>query len=213
MIKNILFDMDGVLINTEPLHYRIWKHVLKENGITIDYEHYKGCIGSTRAYLFDLIKEGYGVDLYDKPEIGKRFDEIKGEIIQKEGVPRIEGVEEVIHDLHNKGYRMAVASSSAQNYIDAHMRELNLTDCFEMLFSAENVKNPKPAPDVFLAVAEKLGAKPEECLVIEDSYNGTRAAQAAGMRCFGFKNPDSGNQNLSFAQKVFYPFSELKKLL
>lgn len=213
MIKNILFDMDGVLINTEPLHYRIWKQVMEENGVQIDYEHYKGCIGSTRAYLFELFKEQYGVDIYDKPEIGKRFDEIKNEIIQKEGVPRIEGVEEVVHDLHDKGYHMAVASSSAQNYIEAHMKELNLTDCFEVLFSAENVKNPKPAPDVFLAAAEKLGAKPEECLVIEDSYNGARAAKAAGMRCFGFKNPDSGNQDLSSVQKVFYPFLELKKLL
>lgn len=213
MIKNILFDMDGVLINTEPLHYRIWKQVMNENGIDLDYEHYKDCIGSTRAFLYDLIKKGYGVDFHGNDTVGKRFHEIKDDIIKAEGVPRIDGVIAVIHYLHDKGYHMAVASSSAQNYIEAHMKELGLTDCFEVLFSAEKVKNPKPAPDVFLAAAEKLNANPKECLVIEDSYNGSRAAKAAGMLCYGFKNPDSGNQDLSFTDKVFYPFINLKKML
>lgn len=213
MIKNILFDMDGVLINTEPLHYKIWKQIMKENGISLDFEHYKGCIGSTRAYLFDLIKEEYGIDFHGNQEVNKRFIETKDKIIKSEGVPRIDGVPEVIHYLHDKGYHLAVASSSAQNYIETHMDELNLTNCFDVLFSAENVKNPKPAPDVFLAVAERLNARPEECLVIEDSYNGTQAAKAAGMLCYGFKNPDSGNQNLSLADKIFYPFGKLKELL
>lgn len=213
MIKNILFDMDGVLINTEPLHYRIWKQVMKENGVLIDYDHYKGCIGSTRAYLFDLIKEGYGVDFHGNPDVTRRFTEIKDEIIKNEGIPHIEGVQETVRHLYNKGYHMAVASSSSQYYIETQMRKLNLIECFEVLFSAENVKNPKPAPDVFLAAAQRLNARTEECLVIEDSYNGTRAAKAAGMLCYGFKNPDSGNQDLSFADKVFYSFEELKNLL
>lgn len=213
MIKNILFDMDGVLVNTEPLHYRIWKQLMEENGIPLDFEHYKGCIGSTRAYLFDLIEKYYGVDFHGNRQLDSKFSAIKEEIIRKEGIPRIDGVQEVVRYLHAQGYHMAVASSSAQHYIESNMKELGITECFEVLFSGENVKKPKPAPDIFLAVAEKLNAKPEECLVIEDSYNGSRAAKAAGMTCFGFKNPDSGNQDLSCVDKVFYSFRELKEML
>lgn len=213
MIKYILFDMDGVLVNTEPLHYRAWKQTFEENGLLIDFEHYKGCIGSTKNYLFDLMLEGYGVDFHGNENIVKRFAEIKNEIISTDGIPRIEKVPEVIRYLYNKGYRMAVASSSSQNVIESNMEQLGITDCFEVLFSGERVKNSKPAPDIFLTVAEKLDANPSECLVVEDSYNGSKAAKAAGMLCYGFKNPDSGNQDLSLADEVFYPFSELTKLL
>lgn len=213
MIKYILFDMDGVLINTEPLHYQIWKQVLNENNINLDYEVYKTCIGSTRAFLYDVIKKTCGIDFTENDAIGKRFHEIKEEYIKTKGVPRIESVAETIRYLHDKGYHMAVASSSAPIYIEAHMEELGLTNFFEVLFSAENVKNPKPAPDVFLATAQQLNALPEECLVVEDSYNGIRAAKAAGMLCYGFMNPDSGEQDLSYADKTFYPFSNLRKML
>lgn len=213
MKKYILFDMDGVLVNTEPLHYEIWKQIMKENGVDIDYETYKPCIGSTRAFLYDLMKNEYGIDMKKNENIPKRFSEIKKERITRDGVPEIKGVRETVRYLYEKGYHLAVASSSPQKFIDYHISELGLTECFEILFSAEKVKKSKPAPDVFLAVADKLGAKTNECLVIEDSYNGSRAAKAAEMTCYGFKNPDSGNQDLSCADKIIYSFSELKKLL
>ena len=85
------------------------------------------------------------------------------------------------------------------------------TNCYTVIVSGEQVENPKPAPDTFLAVSEKLGIAPEECVVIEDSENGSRAARAAGMYCLGFDNPNSGNQDLSAADEIFYPFTELLK--
>lgn len=213
MKKFILFDMDGVLINTEPMHYEIWKNLLKEIEIEIDYEHYKGCIGSTKAFLYDLIKEAYGVDISKDEKIPKRFGEIKEEMLKKNGIPRIQGVVETVRYLYDKGYKMAVASSSSQDLIESQMKGLGIDNCFQVLFSAENVKNPKPAPDVFLRAAELLGAKPEECIVVEDSNNGSRAAKAAGMTCIGFKNPDSGEQDLSCADKLIYQFAELKNYI
>lgn len=213
MKRNILFDMDGVLINTEPMHYEIWKQVLKEEGIDIDYEHYKGCIGSTKAFLYNLIYESYGVDISNKKEIPERFSRLKEEMLQKDGIPRINGAVETVRYLYEKGCNMAVASSSSQELIERQMKGLEIQNCFKVLFSAENVKNPKPAPDVFLKAAEILGAKPEECVVVEDSFNGSRAAKAAGMTCIGFKNPDSGEQDLSCADRIIYKFEELKEIL
>jgi HAD superfamily hydrolase (TIGR01509 family) len=202
MIKYILFDMDGVLINTEPLHYKIWKQIVKEQGVDMDYESYKGCIGSTREYLYKLLYDAYGIDFSGNEEITKRFSELKDESIAKNGIPRVEGAEEIVRYLYSNGYKLAVASSSPQKYIESQMKELGIDDCFEILFSAECVKHPKPAPDVFLEVADRLNAPADQCVVIEDSGNGSKAAKAAGMLCYGIYNPDSGEQDLSAADKV-----------
>lgn len=211
MIKYIIFDMDGVLINSEPLHFEIWKRIFRERGLEIDYEHYKGCIGSTVKRLVELIKEGYGVDFYGDAALPLRFKELKNLYIREHGIPKVEGVPEVIAYLKKNGYRLAVASSSPQEYIELCTGKIGIAEYFDILCSAERVARPKPAPDVFLYVAEQMQAAPEECLVIEDSYNGSLAAKAAGMKCLGFANPDSGNQDLSAADDIFYPFDELLK--
>lgn len=214
MIKCVIFDMDGVLIDTEPLHYKVWQEVFAERGLIIDYENYKDCIGSTRKFLYELILKNYGRDFRDDPTIPKRFIEIKDKFLNENGIPKIEGVVETVKALHEKGYMLAVASSSPLRYINFAMEKLGIASCFDLLFSGEQVKNPKPAPDTFLAVSEKLGISPEECVVIEDSENGSKAARAARMYCFGFANPNSGNQDLSAADEIFYPFGELlKKIL
>lgn len=209
MIKCVIFDMDGVLIDTEPLHYKVWQEVFAERGLIIDYENYKDCIGSTRKFLYELILKNYGRDFRNDETIPKRFIEIKDKFLNEKGIPQIEGVVETVKALHEKGYMLAVASSSPLRYIHFAMEKLGIASCFDLLFSGEQVKNPKPAPDTFLAVSEKLGILPEECVVIEDSENGSKAARAAGMYCFGFANPNSGNQDLSAADEIFYPFDKL----
>lgn len=209
----IIFDMDGVLINSEPMHFSIWQQIFRERGLDVDFAHYKGCIGSTVSYLFDLIVKGYGVDFHGDPTIPARFRELKEARIHLQGIPEIDGVREVIPQLKEAGWQLAIASSSPQHYIEFCTDRLGIGACFDLRFSAERVAHPKPAPDVFLAVAQKLGAAPADCLVVEDSRNGSLAAKAAGMTCLGFANPDSGNQNLSAADRIFYPFRELPSVL
>lgn len=209
MLKAIIFDMDGVLINTEPFHYEIWRKTLKKRGLEIDYEHYKGCIGSTVGYLLDIIKDAYGVDFHGDEELIQEMRAVKDRMVEESGIPRIPGVPEMLRRIRSKGYIMAVASSSPQIYIERQMKELGVEDCFDLLFSGERVENPKPAPDTFLRVAEKLGVKPQECLVVEDSSNGCKAAKAAGMFCVGYYNPDSGDQDLSMADAVITDYDML----
>lgn len=212
-MKYILFDMDGVLINTEPLHFKVWKKLGVKYGIDMDYDTYKACIGSTRNTLFQIIKDAYGVDLFDEPTVGETFAKIKADFIAEEGLPRIDGAEDTVRYLYDKGYKMAVASSSGQSYIENQMKEIGIYDCFQVLCSGEDVPNPKPAPDVFLKACKMLGAQPEECIVVEDSMNGSIAAKAAGMYCYGIANPDSGNQDLSNADVVIPTIKDLKKYL
>lgn len=205
--------MDGVLVNTEPMHYRIWKQVFEERGVCIEYEKYIDCIGSTAGYLYELILKWYGVDFRNDPDIPKRFRELKNEIICSEGIPAVDGVPETIRTLYDKGYRLAVASSSPQIFINFCIEKICLSDCFTLLFSGETVPHPKPAPDTFLHTAQTLGAAPEDCIVIEDSRNGTLAAKAAGMTCIGLYNPDSGRQDLSAANRIIQTIPELLTLL
>ena len=209
MIKYIIFDMDGVLINTEPIHYGIWRQICAERGITLDYSRYTKCIGSTLNYLFDLIEEWHGVSFRQDPTIRQRFSELKDRYLKENGLPPVTGAADAVKALYEKGFRMAVASSSSPEYIEYSMQTLDLKKYFFRLVSGEQVRHPKPAPDVFLEAARQLQADPAECLVVEDSRNGSLAAKAAGMLCLGFCNPDSGNQDLSAADAVFHDFSEL----
>ena len=114
MLKGIIFDMDGVLINSEPFHYQVWKEALKKRGITLDYEIYKPCIGSTVQVLMQILHEHYGVDEKDD-SLPLEVKSLKQEMIEKQGYPPlIPYVKDMLERFHEAGYQMAVASSSPQ---------------------------------------------------------------------------------------------------
>ena len=195
-MKAVIFDMDGVLVNTEPLHFRCWKKVFGEEGIDLDYDVYKPCIGSTMTFLLQLIRDNYGKTFPDKQVIFDRMAAEKDRLIREEGYPKLPSLVETVRKFHEEGYVLAVASSSPMRHIDQALGELGLSDSFSVKVSGENVAHPKPAPDTFLIAAEKLGVLPKDCLVVEDSTNGGKAAAAAGMDCVWFHNPDSGVQSI-----------------
>ena len=210
MTSCILFDMDGVLVDTERLHFRLWREILSPHGVDLDLTHYQLAVGSNRESLFRVVSESYGVDLSaDKAEMEQDFSRKKAEYFRTEGVPRIPGVTETVRQLHRRGYRMAVASSSPERDIIKCVGMLGLTDCFDSFCSGRNAAHPKPAPDVFLMAVSALDVRAEECLVIEDSRNGVLAARAAHIPCWGFENPGSGQQDLSCAQWRFRDFRQL----
>ena len=205
----ILFDMDGVLMNTEVLHYAIWQQVFAERGLTIDFERYKGCIGSTNARLMELIYEGYGVDFRGDESVIQRFSQLNQEHIRLHGVPPIEGVAQTLAQLKTRGYRMAVASSSSRKNIEMCLQSLQIQHFFEVLFSAEQVARPKPAPDVFLAAAAAMDAPPETCVVVEDSTAGVAAGRAAGMRVLGVDRNQRAPQDFAGCEWLVHDLSEL----
>ena len=208
MLKGIIFDMDGVLINSEPVHYRVWKQALAARGIELDYEIYKPCIGSTNGFLMDILHDNYGISREDR-ELVKSMQQIKEKVIEEEGFPMIEGVPELLKRLKDRGYRLAIASSSPIAYIRQVVTSLGIDGYFDILVSGEQVKNPKPAPDVFLEAASRMGLTAKECLILEDSGNGCRAAKAAGIVCVAYFNPDSGKQDLSPADMVIEGYEEI----
>lgn len=214
--KTIIWDMDGVLINSEPRHYRAWKENLQKHyGIeNLDYGIYKKCIGGRISTLQEEFSAFYGVDIrLDDPEIRGEYLERVYRMDREEGFPATAYIREVVRELKARGYHMCVASSSPLNYVQQCVAGLNLEDCFEHLFSGEQVAHAKPAPDVFIHAAEAMGSVPENCAIIEDSNNGVRAAKAAGGYCIGFINPDSGDQDLSLADTRIHDMRELLEIL
>ena len=142
-------------------------------------------------------------------ELLKANYDIRKELIQSEGRPEIPYVRELIKDLHANGLKLIIASSSKASVIEEIISGLKLKEYFNGYVSGEMVARPKPAPDIFLAAANKLCVAPSECIVIEDSYNGLMAAKAAEMACIGFYNPNSGNQDLSCADYIVEGFDEV----
>mgnify|MGYP000159815074 FL=1 len=165
----------------------------------MSYEVYKPCIGSTVGYLMKLLKAAYGENISDAETLRARMYAKKEEIVQKDGFPQIPGVKEAIKRLHDEGFRLEVASSSAGYYIGRVLDALEIRQYFECYTSGEEVEHPKPAPDTFLRAMEKLNLKPEDCIIVEDSTNGGKAAAAAGAKCVWFHNPDSGDQQIPHA--------------
>ena len=136
--------------------------------------------------MFKTVQQAYNQIMKEK----------KDEIIARDGFPEMPGVGQMLCCLKDAGYRLAVASSSPKPVITETLETLDLMKYFDVVTSGDEVKNPKPAPDTFLFAAKQLGVPVDECIVIEDSTNGGKAAKAAKMPCIWMHNPDSGDQEI-----------------
>lgn len=208
MLKAVIFDMDGVLIDSEPIHFESDVNVLKRFNKELSFDFYKKYIGTTMYEIWKNIKQEYDLSL-SMEELIKLADIEKEKIIKETGYREIKGVANLVKDIYQSKYLLAVASSSPNEYIVNATTSIKLYDLFNEIVSGALLDNPKPSPDIFLYTAKLLGVNPEECMVIEDSTNGINAAKAAGMICIGFKNPNSGDQDLSNADCVIDSFEHI----
>ena len=207
MLKAILFDMDGVLVDSEPVHFKANYIMMKEKfNIELEYEHYKQFIGSTNEKIWKFYKDYYKLENYKWSELMDMAEKELTNILEKDGYPEIEGAASFIKGLKLLGYKLAVASSSPMYKIKNNLKRLGITECFDTLVSGMEIGKAKPEPDIFLAAANALDVRPEECIVIEDSCNGVRAAKAANMACIGYINLNSGHQDLSKADYLIESF-------
>jgi HAD superfamily hydrolase (TIGR01509 family) len=185
-IEAVLFDMDGVLVDTEHLWDEVREELTEQWGGRYTPEAQQAMMGMSShewsRYLHDV------VGLREPPEI------INAEVVRRmlsryeTDLPVVPGAVDAVHRLASAGYRLALASSSNRELIDAVLRQLELTEFFEVTVSSEEVARGKPAPDVYLETARRLGVEPRCCAAIEDSASGIRAAHAAGMSVIAYPN-------------------------
>ncbi len=208
-MKAVIFDMDGVIIDSEPIHLKVDIETMKALGCNISIEELEKYVGATNEYMFEDIKKNYNISKSIEDIINYKVEMTTQKIIQSDLEP-IEGIRELLSELKNKNIPTAIASSSPRSFMDVVVSKFKLQDYFKFIVSGEEVANGKPAPDVYIETAKKLGMLSRDCTVIEDSKNGVLAAKAAGMRCIGFQNVNSGNQDLSMADNIVKSILEIK---
>lgn len=208
MIEAVIFDMDGVLIDSEPLHFKVDEMVLKLLQVDKGKHYLERFVGYTNPAMWKIIKEENQLKQSIEALIELQM-RIKLDFLEKSNYMAIDGVLELLNKIQAKKIPLAIASSSPRIFIEAVIEKIQIEKYFQIVVSGEEVPESKPAPDVFLKAAELLGVQPENCLVIEDSKSGTIAAKSAGMKCIGFQNPNSGNQDLSRADLIVKNFNDV----
>ncbi len=206
--KAMLFDMDGVLVDSEPIHFAGRHATLARYGIEITDEeltNYTGIL--SEAFLADISKKrGVNIPLDEASKFAKI--DFKNALDSFEVKP-IEGIIELLQNLQNKNVSMAIASSSPPELIETFVTRLNIKDYFEAFISGRQVEKSKPAPDIYIEAAKAVGNVPTDCVVLEDSHNGIIAGHSAHCYCIGFRSPHSGNQDLSLANEIVNSISEI----
>jgi HAD superfamily hydrolase (TIGR01509 family) len=199
MERCVIFDMDGVIIDSEPVHQECERQIFKILEINVSDEQHNALIGATDETMWFRIGDLYKLSM-TVPKIIQLKKSLYMEYLRKEGCLKIiTGIPELIADLDKNNFLLALASSSPHEQISYVLESLGIRHYFQSIISGEDVKVGKPDPEIFIKAAESVGVSPESCVVIEDSYNGVTAAKNANMKCIGYKNPNSGNQDLSDA--------------
>lgn len=208
----VLFDFDGILVDTEWAIYQAWLRTFQRHGHELPLSLYTRCIGSDfdawspKVHLEDLTKLGFDwVELDSARQV-----EIRAEL-EKEGP--IDGVLALLEGIKARGIPQAVVSSSSHSWVDGWLEKLGLRGYFSEVICKGDARRIKPAPDLYLAAAQRLGVDPGGCLVIEDSHNGLLAAHAAGMRTWIVPNRVTLGLDFSLAEKVAGGFQELRAKL
>lgn len=178
-LKAIIFDMDGVLVDSEPMHLVAVQKLMERYGVTYTEKENREFLGRKDVLIADVLIKRYSLPLTIDGFIDAK-EEILSHLIRQQAVP-LPGVKKVLSRACELGVPMAIASSATMRTIKLTVETLSIIQFFNYLCSGEEVEHSKPAPDVFLLAASRLGLAPASCMVIEDSQPGLIAANAAGM--------------------------------
>lgn len=180
MIKAVIFDKDGTLHDTEKVYHRAWRMAAQQTGVPRIMEFVALCTGTNFAKTEQLWQEFYG-DAFAFRPFWELRNKIYDDMIATEGLPIKSGAYELLDYLQDNGYKIGLATSTNAKRVQKHLELSDMKKYFDAVVTGDTVSRGKPAPDIFLITAEKLGADPAECMGVEDSFNGVRAVKAAGM--------------------------------
>ncbi len=209
MIQTVIFDMDGVIVDTEPVHHYAYFQHFTELNIDVTPEMFTTFMGFSTRNTFQKLKELFSIDQDVEDLIQRKRAIFNDAFDNKEDLTLLDGVEKLIKDLHANGIELIVASSASKVTIDRVFKRFGLHQYFSHIVSGEDFPNSKPHPAIFEFAADISISPKENCIVIEDSTNGVLAAKAAGIFCIGYNSEHSERQDLSKADIVVNHFDEL----
>ena len=205
----VIFDMDGVLVDSEPFYVEVEQKNFNKLGLTVSQEEHVTYQGTATDLMWKKVIEKHGLshsveELVEMTNsmVTPYFDSLKT-------IEPMPGVDKLIKLLHEKNIPLGLASSSYPEVIEIILNKTGLKKYFSAIVDSRMAGSGKPDPDIFLLTAKKLGVQPENCAVIEDSTNGIYAAKSAGMYCIAFAGPGSEHQDQSQADRIINDFKEV----
>jgi HAD superfamily hydrolase (TIGR01509 family) len=216
VIRALVFDFDGLILETEGPALESWAEIYREHGFDVPIEKWHGYLGSDRGfepvdYLAALVGEGL-----DRVATQTRRDERKNELIAALDV--MAGVRDYIADGRRLGFKLGIASSSSRAWVVGHLERLRIHALWDAVLTREDVARTKPAPDLYVAAVMALGVPPSQALALEDSPNGIAAAKDAGLRCVAVPNAltrdlDLGRADVRLSSLADMPLERLLAVL
>ena len=204
-MKAFIYDMDGVIVDSEPVHMAAEMKLFEKLGVKgMTEEKFHSYQGSSDLNAFAAMRQDFHLK-EDAATLAKTKKYLFDKMMHEQGatpIPGVLGLIERTHALREKGLKTAIASSSDRAFIEFVTGDLGITDKFDLIESGAELPLSKPDPAIYLKTAADLMVAPADCVVIEDTTNGVKAAKAAGMYCIGFISPHSGKQDLSLADKI-----------
>lgn len=207
MIKAVIFDSDGVVVDTTQYDYDAWKKTLSEYGIDLSFPEYKVFLGMKGTEVVKKYLPHFSED--SALAIQNKKEDYLVSLVQRKGVQMIDGALDFIKKLKSKKIRIALATASPVKKLDAIMSALQIRNRFDAIVTADDVSKGKPNPEIFLKAAKKLGVSPRESIVIEDAPNGVEAAKSGGFTCVAITTTHQ-QKELRGADHIIDSFSDFK---
>ncbi len=177
----VIFDMDGVIFDSERLCLHSWEKIAEESGLTGIREIFVKCIGTTKAETKRIMLARYG-ESFPYEKFAKRASKVFHEIVEERGLPVKRGAEELLKLLRDKKAPLGLASSTRLAVVEQELRDAGLYHYFDVIVGGDQLTKSKPEPDIYLMACGKMKVRPERAYAVEDSYNGIRSAFSAGMK-------------------------------
>ena len=211
--KAVIFDMDGVIFDTEKVYLDIWIEVFEKYGYKMTKELYVNVMGTGRKNVIKTFLENFGDDL----PIEKMYEEKDNQLfyrIENQGIPLKEGVKELFSMLKEKDYKIALATSAKRERVEKQIKDKWLKESFDAIVCGDDVEKGKPSPDIFLKAAKEIDVEPENCFVVEDSPAGIKAAFSGGMKGIHVEDLKEADEDiLKYCEKNFKNLQEIKEYL
>lgn len=208
-MKPVIFDMDGVVVDSEPLNDQHIEQFLIKIGVPEPVKVPANMRGMNARAAWTVLIEEFELEHAIEDLITDARASYLAYLEAMDPLPEIAGSKALIQQLHSVGVPLALASSANPRRVELCLRKLGLEQYFSVIVSSDDVQKSKPHPDIFLHAADKLQANPQDCIVIEDSQNGVRAAKAAGMKCIAYGGSDHNTDDLSEADVLVTDFALL----
>jgi HAD superfamily hydrolase (TIGR01509 family) len=211
MIKACILDMDGVIVDTEPIQLEAFRLFLNDYQIQVGQDFLQSLVGySIQDNMIDIKQQFFHHQAFDIPSAIRRRNEFYLKMIAQQKLEPLAGVMDLISFCQQKDLKLALASSSDQQQVDTIMNRLvnNFRTVFDVVVTGDDVHNKKPAPDIYLRVVEQLELAPTSCLAFEDSRAGVESAKAAGVICFAVRNRYAEEKYLQKADRIIDSIQE-----